>query len=360
MHKRTAICTVLLMGLVSSTAPEARSSIKFVPWRADHHMHLRSRALYEAWDALCRTLKEQDCIRPDPDKAVVSADAAIASLDEVGARKGVVLSGAYQFGSPFVADQHYDVGAKSRAENEFVASEVARFPTRLIGFFSVAPLDPTAASEVNYWAADRRLKGLKLHLANSRIDFRDSAQVRKVADIVRLAAQHRLPMVIHVKGMGFTPQDAETFIRDVMPAAGDQWVQIAHAGGWGGYDTVTAEVLKTWATHFASRDPAVRHVLFDLAYVVRPSMTPEEASGLVTEIRAIGLDRFVLGSDFDSETPRATDELARTKLPLTSAEWRRVANNCAPWSFSAASSRGFYPLAFDQLFAVTLSKSAID
>jgi predicted TIM-barrel fold metal-dependent hydrolase len=327
------VCAALLIGLVASAAaPTARAPLNFVPWRADHHVHLRSRALYEAWDALCRKLKEQDCARPDPDKAVVSADSAIAALDGVGARKGVVLSGAYQFGSPFVADEHYDVGAKSRAENEFVASEVARFPTRLIGFFSVAPLDPTAASEVNYWAADGRLKGLKLHLANSQIDFRDAGQVRKVADIVRLAAQHQLPMVIHVKGHIFTAQDAETFIRYVMPAAGDQWVQIAHAGGWGGYDALTAEVLKTWATHFANRDPAVRHVVFDLAYVVRPSMTPEEASGLAAQMRAIGLDKFVLGSDFDSETPRATDELARTQLPLTNAEWRRVASNCAPWA----------------------------
>ena len=333
---RLRLCTigaVLLIGLVASAAaPEARVPLKFVPWRADHHVHLRSRALYEAWDALCRTLKEQDCARPDPDKAVIAADSAIAALDKVSARKGVVLSGAYQFGSPFLADEHYDVGAKSRAENEFVASEVARFPTRLVGFFSVAPLDPTAASEVNYWAADGRLKGLKLHLANSRIDFRDTKQVRKVADIVRLAAQRQLPMVIHVKGIGFTPQDAETFIRDVMPAAGDQWVQIAHVGGWGGYDAVTAEVLKTWATHFTNHDPAVRHVLFDLAYVVRPSTTLEEASGLAAQMRAIGLDRFVLGSDFDSETPLATDGLLRTKLPLTNAEWRRVASNCAPWA----------------------------
>ena len=327
------VCAALLICLVASAAgPQARAPLKFVPWRADHHVHLRTRALYEAWDALCRQVKEQDCARPDPDKAVISADSAIAALDGVGARKGVVLSGAYQFGSPFLAGAHYDVGAKSRAENEFVASEVARFPTRLVGFFSVAPLDPTAASEVNYWATDGRLKGLKLHLANSRIDFRDPEQVRKVADIVRFAAQRQLPMVIHVRGQNFTPQDAETFIRDVMPAAGDQWVQIGHAGGWGGYDAVTAEVLKTWATHFANRDPVVRHVLFDLAYVVRPSMTPDEASALAAQMRAIGLDKFVLGSDFDTETPRATDELARTKLPLMNAEWRTIARNCAPWA----------------------------
>jgi hypothetical protein len=139
-------------------------------------------------------------------------------------------------------------------------------------------------------------------------------------------------MVIHVKGRVFTPEDAETFIREVMPAAGDSWVQIAHAGGWGGYDTVTAEILRTWASHFTNHDPAVRHVLFDLAYVIRPSMSADEAAGLVRQMRVIGLDRFVLGSDFDSETPKATDELARAKLPLTNEEWRTVAQNCAPWA----------------------------
>lgn len=333
MLRTVKVCAALIFGTACvAAAPLTHAPLNFVPWRADHHVHLRSRELFEAWGALCKKMPEQDCLRPDPDKAVVSADMAIAAMDKVGARKGVVLSSAYQFGSPFVADEHYDVAAKTRAENEFVAGQVAHYPARLVGFFSVTPAEPSAAAELKYWASDGRLKGMKLHLANSRIDFRDPSQVKKVREIVRLAGQRHLPMVIHVKGRVFTAEDAETFIREVMPAAGDSWVQIAHVGGWGGYDTVTAQILETWANHFVKHDPVVRHVLFDLAYVIRPAMTPAEASDLVRQMRSIGLKRFVLGSDFDSGNPKDTDELARAKLPLTNEEWRTVAENCAPWA----------------------------
>jgi hypothetical protein len=43
----------------------------------------------------------------------------------------------------------------------------------------------------------------------------------------------------------------------------------------------------------------------------------------------------LMGLDFDFSTPRATDDLARAKLPLSEKEWRKVARNCAPWACSS-------------------------
>ena len=90
--------------------------------------------------------------------------------------------------------------------------------------------------------------------------------------------------------------------------------------------------LETFAAHIARDDPATRHVLFDLAGVVTNETTQEEAAALVALMRSIGLARFVMGSDYDFATPRATDALAREKLPLSAQEWRTVAQTCAPWA----------------------------
>jgi predicted TIM-barrel fold metal-dependent hydrolase len=324
---------VLFAVVVAAASAEESKLLPAAPWRADHHMHLRSRSLYDAWIALCDALEQRSCERPDPQRMVVTGSDAVAALDRVAARRGVVLSSAYQFGSPYVASKHYDVADMTRAENEYVATEVGRFPARLVGFFSVDPLDGSAASEVAHWAADGRLKGLKLHLANSAVNFHDTEQVAKVAAIVRLAAQKKLPMVIHVRtGVAFGADESEIFIRDVLPAAGSSWVQIAHVGGWGGYDSATAAELRMWADCISRGDAATRRVLFDLAYVVSSSMTADEASDLVAQMRRIGIRRFVLGSDFDSDSPSAADDKMRTKLPLTDSEWRSIAERCAPWA----------------------------
>jgi predicted TIM-barrel fold metal-dependent hydrolase len=318
-------CILLLPGQTPALQPD------FVPWHADHHLHLRSRAVYEATVAMCGG--RPGCQAPDAGHAVLGAAQVLAALDEVHAGRGVVLSMAYLFGSPYLAGQHYDVARLTRAENEYVAGEVARARGRLTGFFAVDPLSPAAPGEVRYWALDGRLAGLKLHLTSAAVNLKDPAQVRQVARVVRLAAAHRLPMVIHLRAAWeFGAAETEIFIRDILPAARGSLVQIAHAGGWSGTDRVMLEDLGSFAAHIARDDPATRHVLFDLSGVASTATTPQEAAALVELMRRIGLARFVLGSDFDFATPLQSDEVSRAKLPLSDEEWRTLAQNCAPWA----------------------------
>jgi predicted TIM-barrel fold metal-dependent hydrolase len=325
-------CLVVGSALLQLTVGAAATP-KFVPWQADHHMHIRSKAIYDTYVVLCASFDKKDCPMPDPKHPVQGAGDVIAALDEVGSAKGVVLSMAYFFGSPYVASQHYDVARMTRAENEYVAGQVSRYPDRLIGFFSVDPVVPSAAAEVQHWLHDPRLKGLKLHFANSGVHLRDPAQVRQIAGVVGTVGAAGLPMVIHLRtANAFSAEETEIFIRDILPRAGSARVQIAHAVAWYGIDKTMLDALETFATHIARDDPATRHVLFDLAAVVTPETTPREAAALVTLMRKIGLSRFVLGSDFDAFTPRQTDDLLRQKLPLTNEEWRTVVLNCAPWA----------------------------
>src|SRR4029077_717017 len=111
-------------------------------------MHLRSQAGYDALVAMCAHYG--DCTLPTP--GARPASAAISALDGVGAEKGMVLSLAFYFGSPAASDQHYDVARMTRAENEYIAKQVATRPDRLVGFFSLDPLSANALDEVRYWA----------------------------------------------------------------------------------------------------------------------------------------------------------------------------------------------------------------
>ncbi|MFK2892164.1 amidohydrolase family protein [Dyella flagellata] len=293
---------------------------------------MRSASLYGAFEAMCEDFHyDEVCGMLGPKKAIGTTD-VLAMLAPVKARKAVVLSSAYFFGSPYVSSMHYDVSKMTRLENEYVANQVAEAPQRLVGFFSVDPLQPSAVDEVNFWIHDGRLKGLKLHLANSRVRLTNPQHVQQLVKVIHAAASAHLPIVIHLRASDiFGAREAGIFIRDVLPSAGDSVVQIAHCGGWGGTDQAQAVVLQVFADHIKADDPSTRHVLFDLSAVVTPETTPEQAARLVAQMRQIGLHRFLLGSDFNASTPAYTDSITRAKLPLTNAEWRLIAGNIEPW-----------------------------
>jgi hypothetical protein len=94
----------------------------------------------------------------------------------------------------------------------------------------------------------------------------------------------------------FSAEEVEIFIRDILPRAGDSWVQIAPAAGWYGTDQIMFDDLAAFAAHIRRNDPVTRHTLFDLTAVVTTATTPDEAAALAKLMRQIGLKRFVMGS----------------------------------------------------------------
>ncbi len=301
----------------------------FVPWRADHHMHIRTRAAADALVIQCAAFGES----PPPNAAPSLATDAVAALEQVRAQRGVLLSQAYFFSSPYAAAGHYDVSRMTRAENEYVAEQVITQSERLVGFFSVNPLSAIALDEVRHWSRDGRLKGLKLHFANSCVRFEDPEHVRQVAAVVRLAGEAKFPMVIHLcTSSRFSAQETEIFIRDVLPCAGEAWVQIAHGAGFGGTEQAMLEPIRAFANHIEGNNAATRNVVFDLSEVVTPKTAEESARNFVAAMRKIGLTRFLLGCDWDLNQPKESDELVREKFRLSQDEWQTVARNCAPWA----------------------------
>ncbi len=261
----------------------------------------------------------------------LAADKLIALLDEAGIRRAVVLSVAYWFGSPLgkpVEDEY----AKVKAENDWTAAQVARFPDRLVAFCSFNPLKDYAIQELGRCARDLRVKGLKLHFGNSGVDVKNPEHVEKLRRVFAEANRLRVAIVAHLwTDPTYGRREAESFLNQILPAAPDVPVQIAHmAGGGPGW---TDPALAVYADAISAGDPRTRNLYFDVA-TVADAQTAEDEKLLASRIRQIGLRRILYGSDAafgGRSTPRQEWGTFRGLVPLTDEEFKIIAGNAAPY-----------------------------
>jgi len=298
---------------------------------ADHHIHVPS-------EATAAYLKEAAGL----DLNAKTGKDVVQFLDEAGIEKGVLLSLAYMFGRPGtdVSNEY----AKVKQENDYVARQAARFPDRLVAFCSVNPLADYALKEMKRCASNTHLEGLKLQLANSKVDLRDTTDVRRLAEVFATANQHRLPIVVHLwTGSEYGRKDAEIFIRRVLPEAPDVPVQVAHMGGAGMFSKTTVDAMEAFAGAIEKGETAMEDVVFDLGAVTAdPSRAMAEGDTTRAEryrtthrrtarwIKRIGPDRVVFGSDYFA---RSVPDYVTTlrALPLEERVLRDVFDNTAAY-----------------------------
>lgn len=314
---------------VERSAPEtmngpAQAQVTTVVPQVDHHQHLLSPALAKAW-----SLPEQ-----------VTAERLIGQLDAAGIRRALVLSLAYAHGSPEIrgADEY----AQVKAENDWTAEQVARYPDRLRAFCGVNPLREYALAEIDRCARDPRLRnGLKMQFANSGVDLRDAEHVKRLRLVFEAANRHRMTIVAHVwtgdqvVGKPFGRAEAQTFLDEILPAAQDIPIQIAHLGGSGPrLDPGTKEAMVRLAEAVSAADPRTRNLYFDITTNVINQSPAENAEFMTARIRQIGLQRILYGSDMaigGNAAARESWGAHRAKLGLTEAEFTIIANNVAPY-----------------------------
>src|SRR5687768_5017392 len=217
---------------------------------ADHHQHLFSPAVVAAGETM----------QP------ITVDDLIAHLDAAGIRRAVVLSLGYILGVPKTAPDEYD---KVKAENDWTSQQVARFPDRLIGFCSVNPLKDYALDELARCAKDERLRrGLKLHLGNSRVDYHNADHVEGLRRLFAAANGYRMAIVVHMRTsisakIPYGAEEARTFLNEVVPAAPDVPIQIAHLAGAGGYaDPLVDAALAVFVEAIGKDDPRTKQLWF--------------------------------------------------------------------------------------------------
>jgi predicted TIM-barrel fold metal-dependent hydrolase len=263
----------------------------------------------------------------------------VAELDAAQVGKAIVASFAYFPGAPdAVPDSTRDEYTRVRAENDWVAAEIAQYPNRLVGFCAVNPLREYALREIAR-CKTVGLRGLKLHLANARMDFGNPADVEKARAAFAAANAERLPIIVHLRGVSPTygARDARTFIENILPAAPDVPVQLAHMAGWGGYDAANDDALAAFIAAMKSGEVDRSHLYFDLAgvfHVVREGViagpVASSSTPMITRrMREIGLDRILFATDGGSQSAMASFLL--NESGLTRDEVHRVFDNLAPY-----------------------------
>ena len=275
-------------------------------------------------------------VPPRPFSQAITADMLIQDMDAVGIARAVVLSVAYWFSSPgdeWPGDEYENV----RAENDWVAEQVARHPERLTAFCSVSPIRPYAIDEMRRCAGELGVKGLKLHLANSRVNLHDADHVAQVRRVFEAANELGLAIVVHSRThRSFGPygrEEAGVILEEILPGAPDVPIQIAHL--WGGAD-VSEEALGVFADAVSSGDPRARNLYFDLTEIdLAIGGSVETWARIADRIRQIGLERILYGSDMRHSPQGPPSTLGWSRLvriiPLTDAEIADIADNVAPY-----------------------------
>ncbi len=278
---------------------------------ADHHLHvLRSSASPPAGFAL-------------------TADDLIRQMDEIGIRRAVVLSIAYQFSSPYrpPVENEYE---RVKTENDWTAAEAAKYPGRLVAFCGVNPLKPYAIPEIARCAADPRLRrGIKLHFGNSDVDLDNPVHVQQLRLVFAEANRHRMAIVAHIRSnldhkRPWGARQARSFLENLLPAAPDVVVQIAHMAGSGGYSMDGADqAMSVFVDAIRARDPRMKRVYFDVSTFNWES----KRDILASQLKAIGVKKLLYASD----SPPSTAWKSFRSLPLSTRELRQIEKNVAPY-----------------------------
>jgi predicted TIM-barrel fold metal-dependent hydrolase len=266
-----------------------------------------------------------------PEYKLGGSDGLIKMLDEAHISRAVIMSAAYFFESPFL-EAGPEGAAMLRAENDWTAREIARHPTRLVGFCGVNPLTEQALAEVRRCKEQLGMVGIKLHFANSQVELENPNHLSKINALFAQANRLRMPIAAHLWTVGrYGPRDSELFLAQVLPQAPDVSVQIMHmAGGGPGW---TDEALEPFAIAAAAGDPRMKNVYFDVA-TVADEQTPARLELLARRIRQIGPSRILYGSDASfggRGTPKKEWGIFRGMVPLTDSEFAIIRDNVAPY-----------------------------
>jgi predicted TIM-barrel fold metal-dependent hydrolase len=313
----------------------ALDSSHTVPVRVDHHVHLNSPAIQAFLPEFCASMRRfGGC---DPALTTPhSVQDLLAAMDRAGIQRALVLSDGYLAESPIMEPQRPNAADLMRAANDWTVDLARSYPRRLSVFVAVDPLRSTALPEIARWRGNPAVAGIKLHLTASGVDLRRDADVAALAAVFRAAAQARFAIVIHLRGqrMDYGAPDVQRFVEDVLPAAGDTPVQIAHAGGWGGLDAATLSALGAFADAIDEKPQRFRHVWFDLSGVWTDKSSDADKQALIATIRRIGLKHFLPGSDWPYNGDNLADYYDRVypELPLTPGEWEIIRRNVAPYA----------------------------
>jgi predicted TIM-barrel fold metal-dependent hydrolase len=293
----------------------------------DHHQHLYSPALVQLFKMTPPVVANAP---------VVSASDLVRHLNEVGIKRAVVHSTAYIFSQP--SRKMEDDATLVRVENDWISQQVAMFPDRLVGFCSVNPLKDYALAEIARCAKDANLRrGLKLHCGNATVDYHDTDHLARLRGVFAAANENRMAIVVHMRAsisdkLPYGRDEARVFLNELVAAAPDVPIQVAHLAGAGGYnDPLVDEAVSVFVEAIQKGDRRTKQLWFDVSSVALGNPTVERKELLAQRIRQLGVQRMLYGSDAPTPGLLRADWEAFRQLPLASEEFMTIATNVAPY-----------------------------
>lgn len=237
---------------------------------------------------------------------VVTAEHVIEQLNSAGIQYGVLLGLGYW----------YPDLAGARAENDWTIAQAALYPDRLVPFCGVNPTLEFAIEELERCAKIPAVKGMKIHLANAGINLENPAHRTTLRNFFAAANLNRIPIVVHIRPIGnYKRMHAEMFLNEIMAAAPDIPVQIAHAAN-------SAEAFSFFGEAIAAGHPNTRNLYFDWAQM------PAEV------IRKVPLDRIFFGTDMiinANAIPMRDNWEGVLQTELSEQEIATIAGNVPPY-----------------------------
>ncbi|HEX9932470.1 MAG TPA: amidohydrolase family protein [Allosphingosinicella sp.] len=168
------------------------------------------------------------------------------------------------------------------------------------------------------------------------MNLRNPEHLARVREVFGLANRHRLAITAHIATTerDYDPRATATiFLEQLLPAAADVPVQIAHMTGDSGFSETKEEIsFGVFADAIVAGDPRTRNLYFDASGVVQANR-PQPQSALervARRMRQVGLTRILWASDRHAPNNQAPADAWKTfleRLPLTEAEFRDIADN---------------------------------
>jgi predicted TIM-barrel fold metal-dependent hydrolase len=261
------ICGTLLLQLSSFAQDEVPA--------ADNHVHVRSQRTANAWLQINRA--NPALSKPSTLPTRLAQD-ILLDLDLAGIEKALLVSEAHVFAMPELNPSgEY---ALVRAENDFVAEQIAAAPQRLAGLCGLNPLADYALEEVQRCAQILNLAGVSLHFSDSDINLRSNDHLVKLGQFFEFLKVLEFPVLIHLatRNPHYGSVDVKLFIDNILINTPALDIQIAHFGGHEEFTVQTDRAMSEFILAFADGRLQPAKVQFDLAK--SPSMPANSATAL--------------------------------------------------------------------------------
>lgn len=307
------------------------------PGVVDHHVHILGPNLIRDWKSLGVPFSRPDSIYLSPGNLFARTDSEHAVLQHAVLVPMAHLYGNTEFREALklsLEQEHERV----RAENDHVAQAAARFGKYARALCSVNFLRPYAWEEILRCRREHRSPGVKLHLASSEVDLRDTEHLAALKRVVAWADSERVGLLLHFdpQRRGLEVKDVEHVITQVLEPHRNTQILIAHLGGSGGYGPWTQSVFRCFSEWLARSQRT--NVFFDLSAVLLeqesegvPATTAEQAQALLHDLRRHGFQRIVFASDYPVFDPSRYLQLLREKTNITESELEQITRNRVPF-----------------------------